>query len=253
MTDADGPRADISLQLHGDYYLDFLQLLNQQLAPRSYLEIGTDEGNSLARMTCDAIAVDPLLAVSRNVFAGKRRVLFCQMSSDEFFHEHDVRAFFPRGVDLAFLDGMHRFEYLLRDFINIEAVVHPRSLVLMHDCLPLNGRMARRSFVRGPAEEGGNALAWTGDVWKMLPILKQYRPDLRIHVLDCPPTGLIAVSRLDPTSQVLDRHYHAILDDFAAVSIEAYGFERLWSQYPLVDTASIAADPASVTSLFSIY
>ena len=53
-----------------------------------------------------------------------------------------MRDFFPKGPDIAFLDGMHRAEYLLRDFMNTERFSHERTLILLHDCLPVNARMA---------------------------------------------------------------------------------------------------------------
>jgi hypothetical protein len=241
------------LQLHGVWYLDFLKLLDTHLAPQSYLEIGTHQGESLSRITCDAIAVDTEFALKDNLLGKRRHTFLFQMTSDAFFREHDVRSFFPHGVDLAFLDGMHRIEYLLRDFINAEAAAHRRSIVLMHDCLPLNGRMARRSFVQGGPEEGDIAHAWTGDVWKILPILKQYRPDLRVLLLDCPPTGLVAVTRLDPESAVLDRNYHQILDAFTPMSIEAFGLTQLWTEFPLVDSRDLFANPDDLTGVLSVY
>lgn len=241
------------LQLHGVWYLDFLKLLDTHLAPQSYLEIGTHQGESLSRITCDAIAIDTEFSLKDNLLGKRRRTFLFQMTSDAFFREHDVRSFFPHGVDLAFLDGMHRIEYLLRDFINAEAAAHRRSIVLMHDCLPLNGRMARRSFVQGGAEEGDIAHAWTGDVWKILPILKQYRPDLRVLLLDCPPTGLVAVTRLDPESTVLDRNYHQILDAFTPMSIEAFGLTQLWTEFPLVDSRDLFVNPDDLTGVLSVY
>lgn len=253
--DSDRPpdAAAMRLQLYGVWYLEFLKLLDTHLVPQSYLEIGTHEGESLARMSCDAIAIDMKFAVQQNLLGGRRRTFLFQMASDAFFRDHDVRSFFPRGVDVAFLDGMHRIEYLLRDFINTEATAHRRSLVLLHDCLPLNARMARRNYVLGASEEGDAAQAWTGDVWKILPILKQYRPDLRVLLLDCPPTGLVAVTRLDPGSTVLDRAYYEILDTFGPMSIEAFGLERLWAEFPLVDTRSLSDNPENLTALLSIY
>jgi len=241
-----------SLQLHGVFYLNFLRQLQMHLSPQSYLEVGTNEGASLAHVTCDSVAVDPHFTISQDVLSNKRRALFFQMTSDTFFRDYDVRAFFPGGVDLAFLDGMHRIEYLLRDFMNVEAAAHPRSLILIHDCLPLNFRMAHRTFNAGPAEEGANANAWVGDVWKILPILKQYRPDLRVMLFDCPPTGLVAVSRLDPDSKVLDKNYHAILDTFGPTSIEEYGIARLWAECPLTDSNSLVANPDKMTVLLSV-
>lgn len=242
-----------SLQLFGVPYLDFLKLLDTHLAPQSYLEIGTNRGESLSRFSCDAIAIDTEFLLKENLLGTRDRTLLFRMTSDAFFRNHNARSFFPYGVDLAFLDGMHRVEFLLRDFINTEAVMHRRSLILLHDCLPLNARMARRTYLPGGAEEGDNAHAWTGDVWKILPILKQYRPDLRILLLDCPPTGLVAISHLDPDSTVLDQNYHEILDAFGPMSIEAYGLTQLWSEFPLMDSRGLYDNPDDLTSVLSVY
>ena len=239
--------------LAGAWYLDFLSVLNAHLAPQSYLEIGTHSGDSLARITCDAIAIDPEFRIASNPAGQRRRTFLFQMTSDAFFREHSVRAFFPGGVDLAFLDGMHRFEFLLRDFINTEAAAHHRSLILLHDCLPRNARMARRLFELGSAEDGDLAGAWTGDIWKLLPILQEYRPDLSVMPLDCPPTGLIAIMRLDPASNVLNRHYHEILARFRAETIESFGLVRLWSLYPLVDSLPLFQNPHDLTAAFGVY
>jgi hypothetical protein len=83
-------------------------------------------------------------------------------------------------VDVAFLDGMHLFEYLLRDFIHTERVCDRNSVILLDDCLPVNIEMTdgeRRPDLRKDAEL---ASWWTGDVWKVVEILRELRPDLRI-------------------------------------------------------------------------
>ncbi len=36
---------------------------------------------------------------------------------------------------------------------------------------------------------------WTGDVWKLIPILQRYRPDLQLTLFDAPPSGLVAGQR----------------------------------------------------------
>jgi hypothetical protein len=241
------------LELLGVPYLEFLSHLHLHLEPRSYLEIGTSEGESLATARCDTIAVDPAFKLAANAAAGRARTFLFQMTSDAFFRDTEVRRFFPDGVDLSFLDGMHRIEFLLRDFINAEASSHGRSLILMHDCLPLNSRMARRSFMQGSPEEGDHAMSWTGDVWKIIPILKEYRPDLRVMLLDCPPTGLVAVSRLDPNSGVLDAAYHSIVDRYEIISIDAYDLKRLWAELPLVDTRGLVSSPERLTAVFGVY
>ena len=140
-------------------YLDFFAALNSILEPSSYFEIGTESGHSAARYSCPSICVDPRFAISTDIVGNKKAVHLFQMKSDEFFAAHYLENLLPFGPDIAFLDGMHRFEYLLRDFVNTERVAHPRTLVLLHDCLPLNLRMTSRMPVAGPEEEGPSRIS----------------------------------------------------------------------------------------------
>ena len=193
-------RKEIGPQLRHDGigYLNFMATLSQHLRCRNYFEIGTAAGHSLRAFRCDAVCVDPRFKVSQDVLQGRRRAHFFQMTSDAFFNHYSLRLFLPGGADVAFLDGLHHFEALLRDFINTERFCHDRSVILLHDCLPLNERMAERDFREDEAEDADTRTAWTGDVWRLLPILQKYRPDLRVQQFDCGPTGLIACTRLAP-------------------------------------------------------
>ncbi len=222
-------------------YLEFMEVLADALSPRTYFEIGTEAGHSLRSVRCDAVCVDPDFEISQNVFQGRRVAHFFQMASDDFFAHYDLRIYLSCGVDLAFLDGLHHYEVLLRDFINTERYCHERSLVLLHDCLPLNERMAERQQRLDENEDAETRHAWTGDVWKILPILRKYRPDLRIVQFDCGPTGLIGCSGLDPQSQVLSENYDKILREFDDVTLSQFGLSELWTQYPTIDTNKLAA------------
>lgn len=204
-----------SFRMLGVPYGDFLAALHTHLTPRTYLEVGTETGASLALVNCDAIAVDPKFQLEVSATGTRRRTFFYQIPSDTFFVTENVRELLGGPVDLAFLDGMHRFEFLLRDLIGTEAACDARSLILLHDCVPVNPRMALRRWLPGNPSETETASWWTGDVWKLLPILTKYRPDLRVHVFDCPPTGLVAISRVDPTSRVLADSYYDIIDEHA--------------------------------------
>ena len=132
------------LQLPGEDYQQLLARLHAHLAPATYLEIGIDQGHSfrLLRPGTRAIGVDPAarlahaLAPGQSVFA---------MTSDEFFTRIDVRAALGgASVRMAFIDGMHHFEFALRDFVNLEPLCERDSVVLMHDCYPLDARTASR-------------------------------------------------------------------------------------------------------------
>src|ERR1700722_7317853 len=123
---ARGPPAMISeyikqdtsnLDLLGFQYLEFLGMLDASLRPSSYFEIGTSEGNSLARFTCDALCIDPQFRIEAAPPLNRRRTFFLQMTSDEFFRTYGVRNYFPAGPDICFLDGLLRFEFLLPAFI----------------------------------------------------------------------------------------------------------------------------------------
>ena len=184
-------------------YLHFIGTVCKTLSPRTYIEIGTNTGGSLTQIDCDAVCIDPEFRFASNPAGKRTRTLLFQMSSDDFFRCYDLGALLPEGVDLAFLDGMHRFEFLLRDLINIETYCGNRSLVLLHDCLPTNPRMAERTPRHEKDEDLTTRHSWTGDVWKLLPILKKYRPDLRIHLIDCPPTGLVAITNLHAKNTIL--------------------------------------------------
>jgi hypothetical protein len=236
----------------GVQYLEFLELLAKSLCPTSYMEIGTAEGTSLAKMKCDALCIDPNFRIATAPALTRRRTLFHQMTSDEFFATYNVRDIFPAGPDICFLDGLHRFEFLLRDFINIEAICRRNSLILMHDCLPVNERMAERTMRIDEGEDPSTRSAWTGDVWRILPTLKQHRPDLRIMALDCGPTGLIACTHLDPDSGILARNYDRIVDDGMNLSLGSLGVDQLWRMFPMMDTRRLRERPEDITAIFNI-
>jgi len=197
-------------------YLNVFERLHEVLEPKWYLEVGTQTGASLKLAKARSISVDPVYHLREEVMGTKPELMMVQETSDAFFVSGILEARKIK-VDLAFLDGMHLFEYLLRDFINTEAHMAPGGMICLHDCLPWCANMT----VRNRAECQTNA--WTGDVWKVVPVLQKYRPDLRLEVLDAAPTGLVLVSGLDPANTTLKDNYDAILEDFRDLSIADYG------------------------------
>lgn len=172
------------------------------------------------------------------------RTFFYQMDSDQFFANHDIKRIFLHAIDIVFLDALHLFEVLLHDFMNVERYCRADSLVMIHDCLPLNLRMAERTRRHPDDEHPSTRPMWAGDVWRLPIILKEYRPDLKCVMLDCPPTGLFVVSNLDATSDVLKCEYENIVARFAEISLASLGIEKLWSLYPILDSCSF--DPGDL-------
>lgn len=211
---------DFPSRHNGMSYNEVLYHLSEKRAVKRYLEIGVQRGIAFSHVQAEtAVAVDPEFIISANVAARKKRVSMFQMGSDRFFADVDVVKELGGHPDLCFLDGMHLFEYLLRDFYNTEKVSSRETLIVMHDCLPLNEAMAHRDNDIAVKLGAQSAFPtwWTGDVWKVVPILRKYRPDLKIIITDSSPTGLVFVTNLDPTNTVLRDNYHDIVYEFAVL------------------------------------
>ncbi|WP_460811157.1 class I SAM-dependent methyltransferase [Microlunatus endophyticus] len=107
--------------------------------------------------------------------------------------------------DLTFIDGLHLFEFALRDFINAERHSSNRGVIIFDDMLPRSVDEAAR--VR-------HTNGWTGDVYSMLGVFAKYRPELSVITVDTRPTGLLMITGLDPANTVLRDHYDQILQEF---------------------------------------
>ena len=180
-------------------YLKTIERIHQAIEPQLYFEIGTRKGNSLALASCESIAVDPFPELSFELGAHQTLI---QKTSDRFFREDAELLLGTRKPDLSFIDGMHLFEFALRDFIQIERRSSPSSVVIIDDIFPnhvVQSSRQRKSRV------------WTGDVWKLYEILKQVRPDLILVPIDCHPTGLLVVVGLNPNHRILSERYNPLV------------------------------------------
>jgi hypothetical protein len=227
----------------GLHYLQWLKEASSILSPENYFEIGTHAGDSLKMILCDAVCVDSRFVITSNVLLRRKNTHFFQGTSDEFFADQSrAKRLFPAGIDLAFLDGLHLYEALLADFINTERLATPRSVILLHDCLPLNERMAERKRRPGGDDEPQNIRDyWTGDVWKVIPILKKYRPEISLSYLDCGPTGLVVCTQLDSKNTSLQDHYSDIVTEFAQQSLSSFSLRRVWELCPMFSSKHIVS------------
>lgn len=181
-------------------YDEFLARVHQLVEPDRYLEIGVRLGHSLSLASCRSVGIDPAYSIVAELDVDVR--LF-RTTSDEYFSRPDPLA--PVGgepFDLSFIDGMHLFEYALRDFINAERCSHPGSVVVFDDMLPRNVDEAARER---------HTSDWTGDVYPIIEVLADHRPDVSVIAVDTQPTGLLVVVGLDPTSTVLTDRYDEIM------------------------------------------
>ena len=192
------------VRLPGDGYIEIIKKLIALQKPEKYVEIGVEKGAVLGLFdsSVQIVGVDPepkLDEVPENVTLYKSL-------SDDFFAAHDLELLLAGSFDLAFIDGLHIYEQVLRDFINLEKNAAPDSIIMIHDCLPLDRRTSERQR---------STIFWSGDVWKIIPCLKQERPDLSIFTVPTYPAGLCFVTGLDCNSRLLKNNYDAIVEQYS--------------------------------------
>jgi hypothetical protein len=148
--------------------------------------------------------VDPAFKVTAEI---KCDLQLVKTTSDEFFARGDALTHFSNNrIDLAFVDGLHLFEYALRDFMNVERFSEWTSVIVFDDMLP-------RSIAEASRDRGG-MVAWAGDVFKLAEVLARFRPDLLLLPLDTDPTGVLVVLGADCRSRVLHHHYDEIVSEY---------------------------------------
>jgi len=165
-------------------YFDLLSDLHRRLQPRTYLEIGVHEGDSMSLVgqTTRILGVDPEPRIAEMDHPDWTVVA---ERSESLFREHDVPALLGGPLDLAFVDGLHLFEVALADVLALERLAHPGSVVLVHDVLPMNAETSGRERT---------TVFWSGDVWKVVVALRRHRRDLSVTTLDVGPTGMAVIT-----------------------------------------------------------
>lgn len=203
--------------LPGINYLENLKKFHDLIKPLSYVEIGVESGASLklASPPSVAVGIDPKPQIQHE-FSAETHVF--PLKSDDFFEQHHLPEIIGRElVDMAFIDGMHLFEYTLKDFINIEKFSHKDTVVLLHDCYPISAITSLRERQTD---------FWSGDCWKALACLKKYRPDLTCFTIKASPTGLGVVTGLDPANTVLQDNWDDIIDEYTYMLYDSIEDDR---------------------------
>lgn len=169
--------------------VEIIRALLRNRKSRNYLEIGVFNGHVLFRVRSRfKLAVDPEFR-----FSGGRKLLktvlnpynlfnrYIPKTSDAFFAEDAPELLADRKIDLALIDGMHEYEYALRDVENTLRYLSPTGVIVMHDCNPISPE-ANYSYEKWKASDFAGT--WNGDVWRTIMFLRT-RHDINVFVLDC--------------------------------------------------------------------
>jgi hypothetical protein len=155
-------------------------------------------------------------------------------TSDDFFARPRPMRSLRRGVvDLAFIDGMHLFEYALRDVFHTERHTRWTSVMVLDDMLPRSVDEAARDR---------HTDAWTGDVFKVAATLAEYRPDLLCVAVDTAPTGQLVIFGADSRSTVLPDAYDRIHARYVVPDPQQVPEDVLTRRHAVDPEAFLAAD-----------
>ncbi len=197
-----GDFAEASRRYPGPDYYQVLAWIHSAVKSDVYLEIGVADGRSLmlAQAGTRCIAIDPYPQIRETEVPAS--VTLRRVTSDDFFRTYappDLR------VGLAFLDGLHLFEQVLLDFLNLERFLTPESVVVVHDCLPLDARTASRER---------RTRFWSGNVWKLIPCLIRFRSELTVGIVPTAPSGLGIITGFRSRAQRVLPQYDAMISAF---------------------------------------
>ncbi len=156
--------------------------LSRQLGSKRYLEIGVRTGETFRDVAiADRTGVDPRFTFDTNELAGESTRL-AECTSDQFFSSEP----FSPAYDVAFIDGLHTFEQVVRDLSNTLLLTHQRSAIVIDDTLPSDVYSTipdSESAQRHRKAGGGNSNAWNGDVFKTVFYIHDFLPGLNYRTI----------------------------------------------------------------------
>jgi hypothetical protein len=213
--------------------LHVIQRIADAVKCKVYLEIGVNTGEIFFQVRSPLkIAVDPDFKFSsfqrfkrgsvRPVFRGEREMFF-EKTSDDFFNADS--GILKNGIDVAFIDGLHTYDQVMRDVQNTLRFLNPAGIIILHDCNPLNasGAWPVKNSIREVLElaaagkvSGWNGM-WNGDVWKAVVHIRAAEKNLNLFTLDL-DWGLGILSRgqmenpLDVTPDAIEQMTYSDLE-----------------------------------------
>ena len=122
--------------------VELINIIGEHIGAKDYLEVGVRFGACLSGIrTPNRVGVDPqpmLHEAKPEHRPGLEGVSLYLCTSDEYFASTDER------FDLVFVDGMHLYEFAMRDLLNALNLLRPGGFVVLHDMCPRSAVAAGR-------------------------------------------------------------------------------------------------------------
>jgi hypothetical protein len=124
--------------------LELINLAIKKTNAKKYLEIGCDKNKIFKRIDCEyKVGVDPARGGTHRMY------------SDEFFSEN------KETFDVIFIDGLHHYDQVSRDFNNSLKYLNENGIIILHDMMP---KSEDEAVVPIPEILPHT---WVGDVWRL--------------------------------------------------------------------------------------
>ncbi|MGE4291586.1 MAG: class I SAM-dependent methyltransferase [Desulfovibrio sp.] len=153
--------------------MELINIIAEHIGAKNYLEVGVRFGACLSGIRApNRVGVDPqpmLHEAKPEHRPGLEGVTLYLCTSDEYFAKASER------FDLVFVDGMHLYEFAMRDLLNALNLLRPGGFVVMHDMCPRCAAVAGRCRT---------STEWNGDVWKVSLDVHLHYPDIGFFVAD---------------------------------------------------------------------
>ena len=98
----------------------------------------------------------------------------------------------------------------------------PTGQIVLDDVLPEQMEMVERNR---------RFNVWCGDVYKIVPILRKYRPDLSVHVYEAfivpYRKGIASITKLDPATTVLTDNIDTIIKEILSGTYDIASIDTL--------------------------
>lgn len=147
-----------------EYRYDLINHLIQKHGYKSYLEIGTQNSICGSNVKCDRkVGVDPN-PIQRLPYDFNQHFT---VTSDYYFSQQ------VSNFDIIFIDGLHTYNQVKKDFINSLKCLNENGCIVLHDCLPTTEERAK-SF-----DEGG---IWNGDCYRFIQDLEDSK--IKFYIAD---------------------------------------------------------------------
>ncbi len=217
-------------------FAQLLAGLHEIVKPEVYLETGVTDGATLAlaSMAGTAIGVGPTASVWRDLKRDNQKIYASTL--DDYYACDSCERPAP---DFALIRE-RQFDVALSDFAHIERTGHRGTIAVFADVLPWRQEVAWRVQ---PGSEASWKDEWCGDVFKVMAVLDEYRPDLTQILVDVQPAGALIVTGLDPRNMILLRAHARILESSTAFghAVPPYVLDR-HNAVPAVEALDAVAE-----------